>query len=58
MTGATVSAACLEELETAIDQYLRDYPPAGYATKIVTKPRFREDLGLWEAELSRYSSCE
>jgi hypothetical protein len=44
-------------VERGIQAYLKDYAPAGYATRWVSPPVEIRD-GYFEARLIRYSSCD
>lgn len=47
----------LSTLDREISQYLKEYPPAGYATTFETEPTRQPD-GSYHAALRRYTSCE
>lgn len=56
-TLAVVTGTSEEEVKNQVEQYFKEYIPAGYSTRIVKPPA---NLGgdLWEARVSRYSSCD
>lgn len=46
-----------QAIDREITQYLKDYPPAGYATTFLTHPE-KQNNGQYHAALTRYTSCE
>lgn len=55
--GATLYGATPEEVLKKIKQYLRDYHPAGYNTRISKPIAFHPDGYYW-CEMSRWHSCD
>ncbi len=55
-TVAHFRAASRQELDAALHQYVLDFPPGGYGTYVKTAPHY--DAGYFQAEVSRYSTCE
>lgn len=56
-TLAKIHGCSRKALDRRMHNYLKDYPPAGYATKIRVAPQECGE-GCWEAVMERYSSCE
>lgn len=56
-TTLAVATGSKEEVESDVERYFKEFIPAGYGTRVVQEPK---DLGggIWEAKLSRSSSCE
>lgn len=54
-TKVLIRASSQEHLEREIEAYFKAYSPSGYSTRILKKTEFH---GKWQAELSRYSSCD
>lgn len=57
LTVGIISAKTQEHCRQGIERYIRDYPPAGYSTRIVHPPR-ETSPGEWEAEVHRYTNCD
>ncbi len=56
-TRVYIRGATPKELGDKFDAYLKNFPKAGYSTRLV---RVYKEIAtdLWEAEVSRYSSCD
>ena len=55
MITITLNAQSAQELQSMIDNYKREYHPAGYGTSV--DKMWTDDAGH-HATLSRYSSCD
>lgn len=51
----TLVAKTKASLQTRIDQYLRNYHPMGYGTRVRST---KEVDGVWKATVSRWESCD
>lgn len=56
-TSVKISAPSWHSLQQGVQQYLKDFSPKGYSTRVVEEPRMGKD-GVWRMKLSRYSSCD
>lgn len=56
-TTAVLRGPTRESIQRAVEQYLRDFSPMGYSTRVIEEPKEQED-GTWTMKLSRYTTCE
>jgi hypothetical protein len=55
--AATFYSETLEGLKKKVDDYFRDFHPAGYGTYI-SQPIASHPDGYWWCKVSRWSSCD
>ncbi len=56
-TQVKIRAPSWHSLQRGVEQYLKDFSPRGYSTRVVEEPHEMKD-GTWHMTLRRYTSCD